>query len=201
MQKKKKQEQKNWGVESELQELKAINTLLRFKLVTKCLIQWAPLNVILDNVIIGLLLSDLLRPGRISNISTKQICLLWSFKMRIWLLLSVNKKNWLISVKKCQKSAKLSSIFNLIFWKIVVLDFKSKSNLANRRVENELQELLALNTLLRFKLVTKCLISSTIVMKYCIKKITQEDFLKNFWFIFGFNFNLQNVKTKCWNIK
>ncbi len=33
---------------------------------------------------------------------------------------------------------------------------------------NELQELLALNTLLRFKLVTKCLISSKIVMKYCI---------------------------------
>jgi hypothetical protein len=40
------------------------------------ILQWAPLNVITDNVIIWLILSDLKRPGQLSITSNTNICLL-----------------------------------------------------------------------------------------------------------------------------
>jgi hypothetical protein len=59
--------------------IKLINPLSNFflsQIVNDVIIQWAPLNVITDYVIIRLLLSDFQRPGPISIISTKQIRIL-----------------------------------------------------------------------------------------------------------------------------
>ncbi len=67
-------------------------------------LQWKPLNVITDNVIIWLMLSHSKSPVLFIQISNRKIRLLWSNCLKIWLLFSVLPQNWGFFFKNYGKS-------------------------------------------------------------------------------------------------